>query len=122
MAPVGVCVKVSSLRPKYDNLSEWLKVPGHVLVTRRGRVFINKTVFSYPESPFANPFKLTEYTLDECLRLYEQHLDKILKNKKTLSLFLDLNNATEIGCFCEPGQKCHRDIIISKLQEWMNQQ
>ena len=40
--PKGVCVKVKSLRPRFDNLREWNNTDDHILVTRRGRVFIDR--------------------------------------------------------------------------------
>src|SRR5437016_2380749 len=104
--PKGVCVKVGSLRPRYKHLKHWSSTPGNVLITRYGRVFITendkKEVFSYKGSEWANPFKLSEYTLEESLQLYEEHLNKLLMNEKCLQRFLQLRNVKEIGCFCDP--------------------
>lgn len=62
--PVGVCVKVKHLRPKYQNLKEWLETESHVLVCRSGRIFINKEIFHYKQHEFANPFPVKEHGLD----------------------------------------------------------
>jgi hypothetical protein len=118
--PTGVCLKVKYLRPDFQDLREWCKDPDNVLVIRNGRVFVTdpitkkKTVFSYPASPWCNPYKLTEYSLDDSLRLYEEHLDGIILVKK--EEFLKLLSAKRIGCYCEPGDRCHRDVIIKKLK------
>ena len=126
--PVGVCVGVKHLRPKSDNLREWMAKSGNILVLRRGRVFIKdkssgeSKVFTYKESPWANPFQASKskYTLEEALEKFTEHLDKLLENPKTRKDFLELRNAKELGCFCEPGEKCHRDIIIKKLKKLLS--
>lgn len=117
--PIGVCVKVDELRPKYKNLKEWCNTPGNILITRHGRVCIvedgKKQVFIYPASEWQNSFRVDDYGLDECLKLYEQHLSEYLKDKKRLDRFKLLLNAKEIGCFCRSGAKCHRDIVLKFL-------
>lgn len=119
--PKGVCVKVSSLRPRYSDLEHWLQDPKHTLVTRHGRVFIGsgeaKHVFPYKGSEWANPFTVKEYGLDESLRLYEEYLTKKLGDPKMLKKFKELKEFEEIGCFCDPGDNCHRDVILKKLRE-----
>ena len=122
--PIGVCVKVKSLRQrlvKVDNLEEWMVTPQHVLVCRAGRVFVGngktRKVFHYPTSEFANPFKVKEYGLDKSLVLYQSHLNKKLEDDDFKKQFLSLSMAKEIGCFCDIGSKCHRDIILKKLKE-----
>lgn len=116
--PVGVCVKVSSIRPAYNNLKEWTQDVDNCLVTRNGRVFITKQeVFHYPNSPWANPFRLKDYSVEESLELYKNHLDKLLKNEKMLDEFKLLSTKKRIGCFCAPGALCHRNIILQKLKE-----
>lgn len=118
----GVCVKVKHLRPNYPNLKEWLKWDTHCLVTRRGRVFIDsKEVFHYPESEWANPFSVKEYGLEKCLQLYREHLDELLTNPERLARFMKLAEMTEIGCFCEPGAPCHRDVILEVLNALLHQ-
>lgn len=116
--PKGVCVKVKHLRPKYANLQDWLACDTHSLVTRHGRIFIGKEkqIFHYPASEWANPFTVKEYGLEECLNLYRQHLDTLLaRDEACLARFKALAEMTQIGCFCEPGSPCHRDVILEKL-------
>ncbi|KAI9324787.1 hypothetical protein DFJ73DRAFT_871489 [Zopfochytrium polystomum] len=89
--PRGVCVKVAHLRPRFDNLQAWRSHPGHVLVTRAGRIFITdpetrkSRPYVYEASPWANPFKLSQYSLQESLRRFRAHLEELLKDPGTLN-------------------------------------
>lgn len=118
--PKRVSVKVDYLRPRYDNLQQWIQQPGHILCTRRGRVFITdnqgKYVFTYPESPWANPYTVKDYGLDQALVLYENYLHQQLTNPQTLQQFTELSNVKELGCFCAPHESCHVDVIIKLLK------
>jgi len=118
--PVGVCVAVKSLRPRYKDLEQWYHTEGNVLVTRHGRVSVgDKKVFVYPESPWANPFKLSEYSLEDALRKFGDHLDAKLKDPAMKRRFMALAHAKEIGCFCPAGAQCHRNVILNKLAHLM---
>ena len=103
--------------------SQWYHTDGNVLITRHGRVFVKKAngekhIFAYPQSPWANPFKLSQYSMAESLKRYDAYLEEKLKNKKTLEEFLKLKNAKEIGCFCAPNSQCHRNVILQKLEKY----
>lgn len=126
--PKGVCVNVNELRPKYSDIEDWSQDPKHRLVTRHGRVFVgrgdDRHVFTYKGSEWANPFNLKDYSLDTALTLFEAYLNKKLTIPEYRRLFLsEMRETTEIGCFCrtvggEAG-KCHRDVILKKLQAMM---
>lgn len=125
--PQGVCLKVDSLRPLYPNLRAWCQVKGHVRVTRQGRVFVKEkdgssTLFFYKASEWANPFKVQDWGADKCGPLYEAHLKTLLKDEATKQRFLTLKNATHLGCFCIPGAKCHRDIILKTLKDLLEKE
>ena len=74
-----VCVKVKYLRiNNCDNFEQWLKEENDLYCGRHGRIFIgsgeSKRIFHYKASKLANPFPVKTHGLDECLRLFEQHL------------------------------------------------
>lgn len=126
--PKRVCVKVQYLRkhkPYYDNLEEWCNDEDNVLVTRNGRVFVgkgdDKRIFHYPKSLWANKYKVGdkegEYTLSEALELFEEDLRDRLEDENTLDEFRKLLNAKRIGCFCDPNNRCHCDVILKLLEE-----
>lgn len=123
--PVGVCVKAAALRPEYDNLSEFLADPDNALVCRRGRIWITaadgtKKMFKWVGSPFANPFPVGSgdgrYTLEVSLAKYRAHLERLLQDSATLRAFRRLAKKKKIGCFCNAGSPCHRDVIIDVLR------
>lgn len=122
--PRGVCVKATSLRPQYSDLEHFLSNKKNVLVCRRGRVWITnretgeKHIFSWPDSPWANPYKVgDEYTLEEALVLYETRLNALLSDAQKRNEFMRLLQAENIGCFCAEEARCHRDVIVAKLRE-----
>lgn len=107
------CVKVGELRKIYGphiNLRKWLADPSHLYVGRRGRIFIGGEIFHYPGSKWANPFTLKEYSLEEALDLYREHLD----STGLVSQVSELRGLT-LGCFCVPSSggkaRCHAEIL-----------
>ena len=74
-------------------------------------------MFSYPSSDWANPFKVKEHGPEKSLELFDEYLTEKISDSAELKKFLQLCNYDEIGCFCEPGAKCHRDVIRGKLLE-----
>jgi hypothetical protein len=53
-----VRVRVSDLRPKYNNLAEWMADANNVYIGRRGIVFIDGKRFPPTDSIWANPYKV----------------------------------------------------------------
>lgn len=105
------CVKVKYLRQiGYDGIDTWIQDENNVYVGRRIRVFIHrnsvKSPFHCPESKWANPYKVKEYGLDECLRLYQQHI-----HDSGLIYQIEELRGKWLGCFCEPDEPCHAKIL-----------
>ena len=79
--------------------------------------------FSYKENPnavfvgrpskYGNPFKVSEYGLEKCLRLYREWLTSKLKEDPK---FLELLRGKDLVCYCRLDQKCHADIIMELLK------
>lgn len=64
-----------------------------------------------PASKWHNPYSLKQYTIDESLALYEQHI-------RNSGLHKDLHQllGETMGCWCKPG-KCHGDVLIKLFKE-----
>ena len=73
----------------------------------------SNAVIVHRPSKFGNPYKLTEYCLDESLRLYEIWLREQLR--KDIH-FLDELKGKDLVCFCPVSSTdkitCHADILI----------
>lgn len=120
-----VSVKVNDIRPKYNNLYEWMNDPQNVYIGRRGVVFIDGILNSeskirYPlvDSIWANPFKITDRcTREQCISLYRNYiLEKIRNGDITRDDILNLKGKT-LGCWCKtktaPHTPCHGDVLIN---------
>jgi len=108
------CIKVASLRKESGdpliNLKVWLDDPQNVYVGRPGRIFIDKEIFFYSGSKFANPYSLKEYNLERSLELYEDHL-------VTSGLIDQIEElrGKNLGCWCDQRGKCHAKILLKYL-------
>lgn len=103
-------------RKNIDNLREWLAVPNNIYVGRAGRVYINKVVFTYQQSTWANPYNLKTLTREESLARYEEHIRNMINkdpNKKEELLALRGKN---LGCWCKP-ESCHADVLVKLINE-----
>ena len=107
-----VNVKVNYIRPKYNNLKEWMKDENNVYIGRRGIVFIEERRFPEKDSIWANPFKIgRDGSRDEVLNKYKIYITNKLKDKNMLNELLKLKNKN-LGCWCKPDQ-CHSDILLN---------
>jgi hypothetical protein len=107
------CLRVAELRKEgFTDLRDWLSHKNNMHVLRNGRIFIHKDgekeIFHYPRSPWHNPFTLKEYTLDESLRLYREHIGRLVAENK---LHLEELRGKTLGCYCETD-KCHAGVLV----------
>jgi hypothetical protein len=106
--------KVKYIRPKYNNLEEWINDKNNVYIGRAGIVFINGERFPKKNSLFCNPFKIDkDGTREEVLQKFENYIQHKLTDPLFKQEFLKLKDKT-LGCWCKPD-KCHGDILIKLL-------
>jgi hypothetical protein len=120
-----VNVKVSSIRPNYDNLKEWMEYDNNIYIGRKGIVFVSdpdhsdtnkKCRWPKKDSVWCNPYKISKtMTREQSLIKYEEHLRMLLEDDNIMEEFKKLRGKT-LGCWCHP-EKCHGDIIIKLLDE-----
>jgi hypothetical protein len=116
--PKTECVAVGELRKGYGNdidLEKWMKIEKNLYVGRKGRIFINKEIFHYPGSKWGNPYKISEYSLEDSLRLYEEH---VRNNPELIKTLKELEGKT-LGCFCKQSGPCHAKILAKLFQEFI---
>jgi len=111
------CVKVANLRKLYGSdatLEKWLENPENIYCGRSGRIFINGEYFGYEGSKWANPFTTKKYSLDKCIELFREHItNKIEENPEYYDL--DELRSKNLGCWCNPKDKCHVDILMELI-------
>jgi hypothetical protein len=120
--PEPVCLKVTELRKRgIADLKAYDDDPENARVTRRGRVsLVGRPMYAYRASPWANPFVVGEkpgqHSLTQSLLQYEYWLDKELRDPLKRAEFLQLASRKTLGCYCAPGARCHRDVILDTLR------
>ena len=106
--PTIVNVKKAELNKReIKDFSAWQEKDGNFYIGRNMDFYVKGT----KKSKWCNPFSVKKYGLDECLRLYEEHVRKNLMNSLE-----ELRDKKELGCWCKPN-KCHGDILIKLLEE-----
>ena len=63
---------------------------------------------------YGNPYKLTEYTREESLRLFTLYLVKKLKDEPDFLLPLI---GHDLACNCSLSENCHADILLTKIKQ-----
>jgi hypothetical protein len=113
-----ICVKVGNLRKHgYQNLEEWLECDDNLYVGRHGRIFIKypdneRRIFHYKASKWCNPFRVKEHCLDECIRMYEEYIQK----SDMINDIDELKNKN-LGCWCDETSQCHVDVLLKLLED-----
>lgn len=117
---------VDNLHVKYlrrkgiDNLREWFAVPNNIYVGRAGRVYINKVIYPYQQSVWANPFinkPGKTLTREESLARYETHIREIINKDPAKKEELLALRGKNLGCWCKP-KSCHADVIVKLIAEF----
>lgn len=119
-----VCVKVNDIRPKYNDLGEWMDDPNNVYIARKGVVFITRNGIKsrYPEkdSIWANPYKIGgTVNRENVVELYRNHIINKIRSGEISCDQLEELRGKNLGCWCkEKGQdiQCHGDILLELLE------
>ena len=108
--------KVKYIRPKYNNLMEWMDDENNVYIGRKGIVFINDKRFPEYSSNFSNPYKIgKDGTREEVIIKYKEYIMKRLMNEKSLIDELISLKDKNLGCWCCP-EMCHGDILLELIE------
>ena len=94
------------------NLQKWMADTNNVYVGRHGRIFIDKEVFHYPQSIFANPFKVTD---DKPVKQAVEEYTTYIKNNPEIMAQLHTLRGKNLGCFCDVKSQelgeCHASVL-----------
>ena len=109
-----VNVKVAFIRPKYNNLEEWINDPNNVYIGRRGIVFIDGVRFPKHDSIWCNPFKIDKNNdREQVIQKYKDYIIEKINNENLHDELLKLKNKN-LGCWCKPAC-CHGDVLLEIL-------
>ena len=114
-----VNVKKSELQPEYNSFLEWIQDDSHVYIGRNMAFYVDGAF----QSKWHNPFRVKKpgktykngqyYSLEESIRLYEQH---IRTTPELWNALPELRGKT-LGCWCKPNN-CHGDVLVKLLKEF----
>lgn len=117
---IVVNVKVAYIRPQYNNLKEWCADKTNLYIGRKGIVFIDGERYPKQDSPWANPFKISDdLTRDDVVNKYRKYI--LTKLKKDELNIKDIRHK-RLGCWCvEPNKDviCHGHILIDILRYYL---
>ena len=75
-----------------------------------GAVYVGRRAPGLKQSPYANPYSVKQYGLDEALRLYRLYLDDhpelVERARREL-------RGHDLACWCKPGWPCHVDVLLA---------
>lgn len=109
--------KVKFIRPKYDNLKEWMEDDENVYIGRAGVVFVEKERFPKKASAFANPYKVgTHGTREEVIAKFRKYMVEKLEGDPSLKDELLAIKGKTLGCWCKPDG-CHGDVLLELIEE-----
>lgn len=125
--PIVHNVKVRYIRPKYQNLKEWMEDDRNVYIGRQGPIFIDGKRFPPKSSIWANPFKISTDSKAPIVvnKFYDYMKNKLEKDPSLVDQLLALSGKN-IGCWCvkaptsstEPPLVCHGQSIVRLFQEY----
>lgn len=121
-----VCnVKVQFLRPKYQNLKEWVRDPNNIYIGRAGVVFIDGKRFPSHGSVWSNPFKIgKDGNRDQVLQKFKSYITEKIESEDLQPELLKLKGKN-LGCWCIPKgctrsiepMYCHGQVLLEILKD-----
>ena len=118
--------KVKFIRPRYQNLKEWMTNNNNIYIGRAGVVIIQnndtnkKERFPKEESIFANPYKIgKDGTRDAVIQKYKKYIIDKLETSITFQNEFKKLKGKNLGCWCYP-EPCHGDILQELLKKNIN--
>ena len=118
MLPERKCIKKEFLKHEGTSLSKWVQDPNHLYIHRNLSFHLKKKGVS-DSIWYKNIKDLQKFVNDEdkdYLSIYE----KCIRSTPELwDSLLNLENKV-LGCWCEPSQPCHADVLIKLFNEKKN--
>lgn len=129
-------VKVSNIRPEYNNLRDWCNDPSNVYIGRKGIVFIDGERYPKQDSIWANPYRVTHIgnaisgNFDNRISVLEKYKTYILRKLEDENLYDELLklDGKRLGCWCVPHtifafdeiECCCHGMILMEILSFYN--
>lgn len=112
--------KVQYIRPKYNDLEEWISDENNEYIGRGGVLFIGKERYPKYSSVFANPYKIgKDGSREEVINKYKIYIsNKLNKDNLLVNKLISLKGKT-LGCWCHP-EYCHGNVLLELIDEYSN--
>ena len=108
------CVNIKYIRPKYNNLKEWMENPNNVYIGRKEVVFINGKRFPEEDSIWFNPFRQTKFNNKKFIvNEYKKYIVEYIKNNNFEDELLKLKNKN-LGYWSKP-EESHGKVLIELI-------
>ena len=112
--------RVQNLRPKYNNLKEWMNDKNNVYIARGGVLFIDGNRFPSSSSKWANPYKIgKDGTREEVIIKYRDYITKRLEKDELLQKELISLKGKNLGCWCYP-EMCHGNVLLELIEQFLS--
>ena len=64
-----------------------------------------------------NPYTVEQYGREKCIELFKNDLDSLCEYYPVLRAKLLDMYGERLGCWCQDGESCHGDVLVSKINE-----
>ena len=118
MSPKRNCVKKDFLKLKATSFSKWIQEPNHLYIHGNLSKYLKKKGVS--DSIWYKTIKdLQEFTNNEEIDFITAYERCIRKTPSLWRLLFTLEDKV-LGCWCEPSQPCHADVLMKLYHEQKN--
>lgn len=110
--------RVKYIRPKYQDLREWIADPENVYIGRGRIVYIDGERFPPENSLFANPFKISQgIPASVVIQKFREYVENRIQNEPNFKSALLALKGKTLGCWCAP-EPCHGNILLELIQKY----
>jgi hypothetical protein len=77
-----------------------------------GAVYIGRAAPGLPQSPFANPFSVRTYGLENALAMWERYL---AERPELVERAIEEVGDRDVACWCKEDARCHGEPLLAAM-------
>ena len=113
--PKRFCLKKEYLNEAgYKNLENWIYTKNNIYIARNKQKYVKN---AKEASKWENNFPEFIFGKEESLQRYQEMLESNSHLQESLPYLAGRN----LGCWCEPEEECHADVIIKMFKDVMKE-